>query len=257
VDQPVQVRRLARAELARVGEIDRTERIALLYEQHGTELVERPGNWDASPWDPDGHGDHSVERQRRALEHDVSLGGIAVGAFVGVRLVGIGVVVPHLRPALAQLAFLHVTQTARAAGIGSRLVRELEHIARDAGDSVMVVSATPSANTVRFYRGRGFELMAVPLPELVERVDRDGHGGLPYGRGAGLTGAWPAATRIIAPDPPVSMPLEAGVRAAWTEQAVPSCVSCGDGRLPGMLVSEAHATSVPARGPDRGTTWTH
>src|SRR3712207_8294532 len=45
-----------------------------------------------------------------------------------------------------------------------------------------------------------------------ERGDRDGHGGLPYGRGAGLTGAWPAAARIIAPDLPVSTPLEAGVK---------------------------------------------
>jgi hypothetical protein len=33
----------------------------------------------------------------------------------------------------------------------------------------MLVSATPSANTVRFYQGRGFGLMAEPLPELFER----------------------------------------------------------------------------------------
>jgi GNAT superfamily N-acetyltransferase len=91
------------------------------------------------------------------------------------RLVGIGVVVPHLRPAVAQLAFLHVTQTLRATGIGSRLSGELEQVARAAGDSSMVVSATPSANTVRFYKGRGFELMPQPLPELFEREPEDVH----------------------------------------------------------------------------------
>ncbi len=39
----------------------------------------------------------------------------------------------------------------------------------------MVVSATPSANTVRFYMGCGFELMAHPLPELFDREPQDVH----------------------------------------------------------------------------------
>jgi GNAT superfamily N-acetyltransferase len=160
VEERVEIRRLARTELSRVGEIDRTEHIDLLYEQRGTELVERPGNWSASAWDPDGHGEHSVEAKRHELERYVDAGGMAFGAFVDGRLVGIGVVVPHLRPAVAQLAFVHVTQTLRGAGIGSRLSGELEQAAYGAGDSSMVVSATPSANTVRFYKGRGSRLRA-------------------------------------------------------------------------------------------------
>jgi ribosomal protein S18 acetylase RimI-like enzyme len=175
VDERVEIRRLARGELSRVGAIDRTEHIDLLYEQRGTQLLERPGNWSASPWDPDGHGEHSVEAQQHALEHYVDAGGIAFGAFVDGRLVGVSVVVPHLRPALAQLAFLHISQAFRSMGIGSRLTAELEQVARAAGDSVMVVSATPSRNTVAFYRSRGFELMAEPLPELFELEPEDVH----------------------------------------------------------------------------------
>ena len=175
VEERVEIRRLARTEFSLVGEIDRTERIDLLYEQRGTELVERPGTWSASAWDADGHGEHSVEAKRDELEHYVDAGGMAFGAFVDGRLVGIGVVVPHLRPAVAQLAFLHVTQTFRGSGIGSRLSGELEHVARGAGGSSMVVSATPSANTVRFYQGRGYELMTQPLPELIEREPEDVH----------------------------------------------------------------------------------
>ena len=152
VEERVEIRRLARTELSRVGEIDRTEHIDLLYEQRGTELVERPGTWSASAWDADGKGEHSVEAKRDELEHYVDAGGMAFGAFVDGRLVGIGVVVPHLRPAVAQLAFLHVTQTFRGAGIGNRLSSDLEQVARGAGDSAMVVSATPSAHTVRFYK---------------------------------------------------------------------------------------------------------
>jgi predicted N-acetyltransferase YhbS len=60
------------------------------------------------------------------------------------------VVVPHIRPAIAQLAFLHVSQDFRAAGVGSRLSADLELVARRAGDTEIVVSATPSENTVRF-----------------------------------------------------------------------------------------------------------
>ena len=174
-EERVEIRRLARAELSRVGEIDRTEHIDLLYEQRGTELVERPGDWSAPAWDADGHGDHSVAAKRDELERYVDAGGIAFGAFVDGRLVGIGVVVPHLRPAVAQLAFLHVTRTRRATGIGSRLSGELERVARAAGAASMVVSATPSANTVRFYTGRGFALMPQPLPELFEREPEDVH----------------------------------------------------------------------------------
>ena len=84
---------------------------------------------------------------------------------------------PHIRPAIAQLAFLHVSQDLRAAGLGSRLSADLELVARRAGDTEIVVSATPSENTVRFYLGRGYRPMARPLPELLELEPDDVHMG--------------------------------------------------------------------------------
>jgi hypothetical protein len=39
----------------------------------------------------------------------------------------------------------------------------------------MVVSATPSANAVRFYLGRGYEPTAEPLAELYELEPEDVH----------------------------------------------------------------------------------
>jgi GNAT superfamily N-acetyltransferase len=175
MEPAVEVRRLAQTELWRVVEIDRRERIDVRYDQHGSQLVARHGDWSASAWDPAGHGEHSVEAMVDTLEHDVDNGGIALGAFARGRLVGIGVVEPHLRPGIAQLAFLHVTAPLRATGIGSRLSEQLELIARAAGDSDMVVSATPSENTVRFYLGRGFRPMAEPLAELFELEPDDVH----------------------------------------------------------------------------------
>ena len=171
----LEFRSLQRTELPRVAEIDRSERINVLYDQHGTQLVARHGNWSASAWDADGHGKHSVAAQVRALEYHVDKGGIALGAFASGRLVGIAVVVPHLRPGIAQLAWLHVSAPWRAMGVGSRLSEQLEQIARTAGDSDMVVSATPSENAVRFYLGRGFQPMAEPLAELFELEPEDVH----------------------------------------------------------------------------------
>lgn len=172
---PVAIRDMARDELSRVGEIDRTERIDVLIEQHGTELVARRGTWNAPAWDPDGRGEHSVDAQHHALLHYVDAGGTVRGAFSDGRLVGIGVVVPHIRPQLAQLAYLHVSQEFRSTGIGNRLADDLELIAQRAGDTEIVVTATPSQNTVRFYLGRGYRPMQSPVPELLELEPDDIH----------------------------------------------------------------------------------
>lgn len=81
----VEIRKLERDELWRVGEIDRTERLDVLFEQRGTQLVARTGNWDAPAWYADGQGEHSVASQVRAVEHYVDAGGVALGAFAGER----------------------------------------------------------------------------------------------------------------------------------------------------------------------------
>ena len=88
---------------------------------------------------------------------------------------GRAIVVPHLRSGIAQRAFLHVSAPWRATGIGGRLCEQLEQIACSAGDSDMVVSATPSENTVRFYLGRGFQPTADPLAELYALEPEDIH----------------------------------------------------------------------------------
>lgn len=158
-----------------MGEIDRRERIDALYEQRGDQLVARDGHWDAPRWDPTGDGEHSVEGQIRSLQQYADSGGSILGAFVDDHLVGVGVVVPHIRPGTAQLAFLHVSAPFRGMGIGSRLCEELDQIARAANAVEMVVSATPSKNTVRFYLGRGFTPMVEPLPELLKIEPDDVH----------------------------------------------------------------------------------
>lgn len=171
----IEYRPLQRDELGRVREIDRTEAIDTLYVQEGASLREVYGDFSATPWDPVGSGEHSVAGQRAELERYAGYGAICIGAFDDDRLVGMGVVRFHVRVGVAQLAYLHVSRGSRGQGVGIALTAELERLAREAGDTAMVVSATPSENTVRFYLNRGFTPMAEPLPELYELEPEDVH----------------------------------------------------------------------------------
>ena len=163
----IEYRRLAPAELFLVGEIDRTERIEGRYVQDGTRLELQVGDWSSPPGIPTGTGSIRSPPSRwlsngtwkRARSH---------WAFDGELLVGIGLVTHSpARPSSTPLSVRH-----RGRGLGVRLADQ-ESIAREAGDTAMVVSATPSANTVRFYLGRGYEPTAEPLPELYELEPED------------------------------------------------------------------------------------
>jgi GNAT superfamily N-acetyltransferase len=171
----ITLRPLEPTELPRLGKIDRTERIESIYIQRGEMLEESAQPFDVPPWSPTGTHAHSVPDQIGFCEWHISRGAQAFGAFDGDRLVGIGLVTPHLRPGVAQLSYLHVSDGYRGRGVGRRLVKELERVAREAGDSQMVVSATPTINTVRFYMSCGFAPMAEPLPELFELEPEDVH----------------------------------------------------------------------------------
>src|SRR4029077_4624767 len=119
-------RRLDAADLDRIGEIDRTERIETLYVQHGARLEQRAGDWNSPPWSREGEGEHSVAYQRAEGERYLAAGALGLCALAGERLIGIGLVTPHVRPRVAQLAFLHVTHGHRRRGIGGHLALELE-----------------------------------------------------------------------------------------------------------------------------------
>jgi hypothetical protein len=172
VEPAVEFRRLGRAELSRVVEVDRRERIDVLYDQHGSQLVARHGSWSASAWDPEGHGEQPVEAQVNTLEHYVDNGGIALGAFASGRLVGIGVVVPHLRPRIAQPAFLHVSAPLRATGIGSSLSEQLFTVVdkngggRQVKDAGQRVATATGSSQVGDAGQAGRQVRGLGVPEL-------------------------------------------------------------------------------------------
>jgi ribosomal protein S18 acetylase RimI-like enzyme len=172
---PISYRPFVQADLPRIRDLDRSERIGVLYAQHGTHLEERRGNFDSPNWSKEGAGEHSYAKQQAHVGELLASGAAARGAFDGDRLAGIGILVQHLRPGIAQLAYLHVSNGYRGSGIGKRLSEDLDRIAMDGGDTEIVVSATPSQNTVRFYMARGYQPMPEPFPELLAVEPEDIH----------------------------------------------------------------------------------
>ncbi len=127
--KPIHYRPLQPSELNRLGEIDRTERVETIYYQQGANLKESAETFDIPPWSPTGDEFHTVPFQIGFCEEHLARGGQLFGAFDGERLVGIGLVTPHLRPGIAQLAYLHVSHGYRGRGVGQRLVEEMERVA--------------------------------------------------------------------------------------------------------------------------------
>lgn len=176
----IALRPLTAADLPRLAEIDRTETIPAAYLQHGDRLEEITVNWQASPWDPDGDHEHSVAHEIAFCRSHLDRGGRLLGAFVAGpdgadTLAGVGLMTPEVRPGVAQLAFLHVSEPYRGHGAGRALVAALEQLARDSGAAQMVVSATPTKATVDFYQSFGFVPDADPLPELLALEPADIH----------------------------------------------------------------------------------
>lgn len=173
------VRPLTAADLPRLAEIDRTETITAAYLQHGDRLEAIPVNWQAYPWDPDGDHEHSLAHEIAFCRSHLDRGGRLLGAFVsgpdGEQLAGVGLMTPHVRPHVAQLSFLHVSERYRGQGVGRELAAALEGLAQERGASQMVVSATPTKATVDFYMGLGYVPDAAPLPELLALEPADVH----------------------------------------------------------------------------------
>jgi GNAT superfamily N-acetyltransferase len=152
------------AELGRIGEIDRTERITHQYKASGAVLELIDVDIDAPRWGQPGANttEHYVEVWTPLLE----AGGTLIGAFDDGRLVGVAIYNPSLSEQVAQLAVLHVTRSHRRSGVGRLLTDEVVRMARSDGAKRLYVSATPTRGTVDFYMSRGFR----PLDQPNERL---------------------------------------------------------------------------------------
>jgi ribosomal protein S18 acetylase RimI-like enzyme len=168
-------RRLADSDLSKLSDIDRSEVIRVGYEVREGTLVRKDVVWDSSNFLPEGEGEHTVAAEIEFCRSHLARDGIALGGFDGETFAAIGILTPEIRPALAQLAYLHVSRAYRRKGIGTAITGQLLEHAIALGSRQVYVSAVPSGSAVGFYRSSGFDLAPEPLPELYDLEPDDIH----------------------------------------------------------------------------------
>jgi len=170
----IELRTLPSGQLHRIGELDRSERVDLGYRVEDGRLLSQDVDWNVAPWTPEGDGEHSLSHQMAFCAEHLAQGGVAIGAFDGSSLVGLGVVRPNVAADTAQLAFLHVSRAWRRRAVASRLLQSIIEQARTWQARFLYVSATPSASAVGFYQRHDFDLVQ-PIPSLLELEPDDIH----------------------------------------------------------------------------------
>jgi GNAT superfamily N-acetyltransferase len=167
--------RMKMEELDRLSEIDRSEHVSRAYELKEGDLTQVDVDWQVPTWFTEGDGGHSLAGQLAFCRSHLEQGGVMLSAFSGDHLVGIAIVRPLLRDAMAQLAFLHVSRNFRRGGIARQLMADACDIARDAGARQIYVSSIPSSSAVGFYLAQGFRLAEEVDPELYALEPEDIH----------------------------------------------------------------------------------
>ena len=179
----ITLRNLQGHELSRLGEIDRSEHVTLVYRVQDGVLVPEAVDSNAARW--------SAARTVgyvRELVMRLESGGMCVGAedsAGGGRLVGVaslGAEPVETRPSLLQLSFLHVSRPYRRQGVAGRLLERVESEAQRRGAEGLYISATPTESAVGFYLNRGATLLVPPDPALLAVEPEDIHLGLPLRR---------------------------------------------------------------------------
>jgi GNAT superfamily N-acetyltransferase len=174
----IEIKPLPKRDLSRLAEIDRSEHITIAYhytdESHRS-LVSRRVDWQVPDWPLEGEPDFSVSGMLRQWAPILERDGVLLGALDGETLAGIAMLRYHLADSTGQLALLFVSRPYRRAGVASKLLLEVERLARQAGLQALYVSATPSQSAVGFYRARGFDLADPVNPALFELEPEDIH----------------------------------------------------------------------------------
>lgn len=167
------IRRMAVSELARIAEIDRSERITQRYKQRGEVLELIDVDIHAPRWGEPGAG--TVQHYIDTWKSLIDAGGVLLGSFNRDRLVGLAIYQPASPHGPVNLAVLHVSRPYRCKGIGYELTNEVVRLARSEGAQRLYVSATPTRATVDFYMKQGFKPLATPDERLFALEPDDIH----------------------------------------------------------------------------------
>ena len=171
----VDIGRLAKSDITRIAEIDRSEHVTLSYVYRDGKLETREVDWHVPRWFTDGRREHSVQALIDKSAPILDQGGVLFGALDGDVLAGLAILRHKLSDTMAQLALLHISRGCRRQGIATRLFQEACRLASEDGATELYVSATPSQSAVGFYLSQGCRLAEQVNDELYAEEPEDIH----------------------------------------------------------------------------------
>ncbi|BBH19357.1 hypothetical protein Back11_07020 [Paenibacillus baekrokdamisoli] len=160
-------------EAHKIAEVDRSEQIEQVYRITEGQLISAQAGHECPSWN-----DEQLYQLITRMQHELTNGGLAWGAFDGKRLVGFavlgskwcGVCKDHL-----QVDLMYVNRAHRRKGIASQLMRLVEEEAKARGASYLYISSTETESAVRFYQSHGSEWTAEADEELFTLEPLDIH----------------------------------------------------------------------------------
>jgi len=167
------IKELSREDIGRIREIDRSEKVRLLYKHKEGALIPEKVDLDVPRW-----SEQECERHISTLSSELSNGGTLIGAIDGNLLVGVAVIGHRFigeNLDEIQLVFLHVSNCYRRKGIATKLFNTICKLAKDKGAEKLYVSATPSRSAVGFYVSHGCRLATKVNRELYKLEPEDIH----------------------------------------------------------------------------------
>jgi ribosomal protein S18 acetylase RimI-like enzyme len=167
----VLIRELGPADLGRIGEIDRSERVGAFYVVEGGVLERVERDLEIPTW-TEAELAEAVARLERAL----ASGGILLGVEDGPTLVAAAVLGGGRLAGAThriELVFLHVSSTHRRRGLARMLFDEVCRRARERGADELYVSSSDLEPALQFYLARGCKPTDRPDPAVVARWPTD------------------------------------------------------------------------------------
>ncbi|NEW06690.1 GNAT family N-acetyltransferase [Paenibacillus sp. SYP-B3998] len=168
------IREMQVDEAGKIKEIDRSERIDLIYVNNKNDgLKEIKAGHECPTWSLE-----ELDQLINRFKFEVTNGGKAYGAFDKDCLVGFGVLGHKFRGTnkdQLQIDLMYVTRAFRRQGIGRQLMDELSREARHRGARSLYISSTETESAVNFYKSSGSELTTELDDELFALEPNDIH----------------------------------------------------------------------------------
>jgi len=167
------IKELNREDIGRIREIDRSEKVKLLFRYSEGSLTLEKVDLNVPRW-----SEQECAERISTLSRELSKGGTLIGAIDGNLLVGAAVLGHKLigdNLEEIQLVFLHVSNGYRRKGIASELFNVICKLAKDKGAKRLYISSTPSESAVGFYLSHSCKLATKVNRELYQLEPEDIH----------------------------------------------------------------------------------